>query len=38
MEAASSTGTTPGSGLTVAVTGPTGEIGKPFVRALEAHP
>ena len=24
--------------LTVAVTGPTGEIGKPFVRALEATP
>jgi UDP-glucose 4-epimerase len=24
-----------GSGLTVAVTGPTGEIGKPFVAALE---
>src|SRR5687768_11608381 len=24
--------------LTVAVTGPTGEIGKPFVRALEAEP
>jgi len=26
------------SGLTVAVTGPTGEIGKPFVAALEATP
>ncbi len=25
----------PGAGLTVAVTGPTGEIGKPFIRALE---
>lgn len=25
----------PRSGLTVAVTGPTGEIGKPFIRALE---
>ena len=24
-----------GEGLTVAVTGPTGEIGKPFVQALE---
>src|SRR3712207_6269510 len=24
-----------GAGLTVAVTGPTGEIGKPFIRALE---
>ena len=38
MGAASSTGITPGSGLTVAVTGPTGEIGKPFVRALEVTP
>ena len=38
MEAGSSTGSTPGSGLTVAVTGPTGEIGKPFVRALEVTP
>ena len=27
-----------GRGLTVAVTGPTGEIGKPFVRALERTP
>jgi nucleoside-diphosphate-sugar epimerase len=26
------------SGLTVAVTGPTGEIGKPFIAALEATP
>jgi nucleoside-diphosphate-sugar epimerase len=26
---------TAGQGLTVAVTGPTGEIGKPFIRALE---
>jgi UDP-glucose 4-epimerase len=26
---------TAGAGLTVAVTGPTGEIGKPFIRALE---
>ncbi|HEX5820272.1 MAG TPA: NAD-dependent epimerase/dehydratase family protein [Solirubrobacterales bacterium] len=38
MGAASSTGITPGSELTIAVTGPTGEIGKPFVRALEATP
>jgi nucleoside-diphosphate-sugar epimerase len=38
MGAASSTGITPGSGLTVAVTGPTGEIGKPFLRALEVTP
>ena len=28
-------GTGSGDGLTVAVTGPTGEIGKPFIRALE---
>jgi UDP-glucose 4-epimerase len=28
-------GTTTSDGLTVAVTGPTGEIGKPFIRALE---
>jgi UDP-glucose 4-epimerase len=28
----------PGAGLTVAVTGPTGEIGKPFIRALEQAP
>jgi UDP-glucose 4-epimerase len=28
----------PAGGLTVAVTGPTGEIGKPFVTALEATP
>ncbi len=28
----------PADGLTVAVTGPTGEIGKPFVRALEGCP
>ena len=27
--------TAPGSGLTVAVTGPTGEIGKPFIATLE---
>ncbi|HEV2819161.1 MAG TPA: NAD-dependent epimerase/dehydratase family protein [Solirubrobacteraceae bacterium] len=27
--------TAPGPGLTVAVTGPTGEIGKPFIAALE---
>ncbi len=27
-----------GPGLTVAVTGPTGDIGKPFVRALEQSP
>jgi UDP-glucose 4-epimerase len=27
-----------GRGLTVAVTGPTGEIGKPFIAALEATP
>lgn len=38
MGAGSSTKTTPGSGLTVAVTGATGEIGKPFVRALELTP
>src|SRR5512133_2361240 len=38
MGAASSTGITRGSGLAVAVTGPTGEIGKPFVRALEGTP
>ena len=25
-------------GLSVAVTGPTGEIGKPFIRALERCP
>jgi UDP-glucose 4-epimerase len=38
MGAASSTDSTPASGLTVAVTGATGEIGKPFVRALELTP
>ena len=27
-----------GGGLTVAVTGPTGEIGKPFIEALEKAP
>jgi UDP-glucose 4-epimerase len=27
-----------GAGLTVAVTGPTGEVGKPFIRALEKAP
>ena len=27
-----------GDGLTIAVTGPTGEIGKPFVPALERAP
>jgi UDP-glucose 4-epimerase len=38
MGAASATGGTPASGLTVAVTGATGEIGRPFVRALELTP
>ncbi|MGB0095174.1 MAG: NAD-dependent epimerase/dehydratase family protein [Solirubrobacteraceae bacterium] len=38
MGAASSTGSAPASGLTVAVTGATGEIGRPFVRALELTP
>ena len=38
MGAASSTGGSLGSGLTVAVTGATGEIGRPFVRALELTP
>lgn len=38
MTASSSTGSNPASGLTVAVTGPTGELGKPFVRALELTP
>ena len=38
MGAASPTGRTPASGLVVAVTGPTGEIGRPFVRALELTP
>jgi aspartate-semialdehyde dehydrogenase len=33
--AASSADSVPASGLTVAVTGATGEIGRPFVRALE---
>jgi UDP-glucose 4-epimerase len=31
-------GSTPASGLTVAVTGATGEIGRPFVHALELTP
>ena len=35
MGAASSADSVPASGLTVAVTGATGEIGRPFVRALE---
>jgi UDP-glucose 4-epimerase len=35
MGARSSIGSASGSGLTVAVTGATGEIGGPFVRALE---
>jgi UDP-glucose 4-epimerase len=34
----SSIGITPASGLTVAVTGATGEIGRPFIRALELTP
>ena len=38
MEGLSSADGKPASGLTVAVTGPTGEIGKPFVRALERVP
>ena len=38
MGAASSTDSTPASGPTVVVTGATGEIGKPFVRALELTP
>ena len=38
MGAPSSMGDSGGPGLTVAVTGATGEIGKPFVRALELTP
>jgi UDP-glucose 4-epimerase len=38
MGAGSSTPSTPASPLTVAVTGPTGEIGRPFLRALELAP
>ena len=38
MGAGSSTTSTPASALTVAVTGPTGEVGTPFMRALERAP
>jgi UDP-glucose 4-epimerase len=38
MGARSSRASASGSGLTVAVTGATGEIGRPFVRALELTP